>query len=144
MQVRNITRALLCMMMLTMPFSSSAQRPSRDKEKEKQWKSMENGPWNFAPDWYYYFLHNKLSLAPFLRKTGCFVGNQIGSTEGCLDFIGRPYEWQGLCGMIDIGIDGTAVNTEVSCCLTHRVGLFRDYFHEIFVYHHSCFSVKVG
>ena len=58
MQVRNITRALLCMMMLTMPFSSSAQRPSRDKEKEKQWKSMENGPWNFAPDWYYYFLHS--------------------------------------------------------------------------------------
>ena len=72
MQVRNITRALLCMMMLTMPFSSSAQRPSRDKEKEKQWKSMENGPWNFAPDWYYYFLHNKYSGAEIYWKWAGF------------------------------------------------------------------------
>ena len=72
MQVRNITRALLCMMMLTMPFSSSAQRPSRDKEKEKQWKSMENGPWNFAPDWYYYFLHNKYSGAEMYWKWAGF------------------------------------------------------------------------
>lgn len=72
MQVRNITRALLCMMMLTIPFSSSAQRPSRDKEKEKQWKSMENGPWNFAPDWYYYFLHNKYSGAEMYWKWAGF------------------------------------------------------------------------
>lgn len=36
MQVKNITRTLLYMMMLTMPFSSFAQRPTRDKEKEKQ------------------------------------------------------------------------------------------------------------
>lgn len=72
MQVRNITRALLCMMMLTMPFSSSAQRPSRDKEKEKQWKSMENGHWNFAPDWYYYFLHNKYSGAEMYWKWAGF------------------------------------------------------------------------
>ncbi len=60
------------MMMLTMPFSSSAQRPSRDKEKEKQWKSMENGPWNFAPDWYYYFLHNKYSGAEMYWKWAGF------------------------------------------------------------------------
>ena len=72
MQVRNITRALLCMMMLTMPFSSSAQRPSRDKEKEKHSKSMENGPWNFAPDWYYYFLHNKYSGAEMYWKWAGF------------------------------------------------------------------------
>ena len=56
MQVRKITWALLCMMMLAVPLSSSAQRPARDKEKEKQWKSMENGPWDFTPDWYYYCL----------------------------------------------------------------------------------------
>ena len=83
-------------------------------------------------------------FAPSRRETGCFVGNQIGSTEGCLNFIWRPYEWQGLRGMIDIGIDGTAVNTEVSCRLTYRISLFRDYFCEIFVCHHSCFSIKVG
>ncbi|WP_374937361.1 DUF5045 domain-containing protein [Bacteroides uniformis] len=60
------------MMMLTMPFSSFAQRPTRDKEKEKQWKSMENGPWNFAPDWYYYFLHNKYSGAEMYWKWAGF------------------------------------------------------------------------
>lgn len=72
MQVKNITRTLLCMMMLTMPFSSFAQRPTRDKEKEKQWKSMENGPWDFAPDWYYYFLHNKYSGAEMYWKWAGF------------------------------------------------------------------------
>lgn len=72
MQVKNITRTLLYMMMLTMPFSSFAQRPTRDKEKEKQWKSMENGPWNFAPDWYYYFLHNKYSGAEMYWKWAGF------------------------------------------------------------------------
>lgn len=72
MQVRNITRTLLCLVMLTMPFSSFAQRPTRDKEKEKQWKSMENGPWNFAPDWYYYFLHNKYSGAEMCWKWAGF------------------------------------------------------------------------
>lgn len=72
MQVRNITRTLLCLVMLTMPFSSFAQHPTRDKEKEKQWKSMENGPWNFAPDWYYYFLHNKYSGAEMYWKWAGF------------------------------------------------------------------------
>ena len=72
MQVRKITWALLCMMMLAVPLSSSAQRPARDKEKEKQWKSMENGPWDFAPDWYYYFLHNKYSGAEMYWKWAGF------------------------------------------------------------------------
>ena len=34
-----------------------------DDQKEKQWRSMEIGPWDFAPDWYYYFLHQKYSGA---------------------------------------------------------------------------------
>lgn len=72
MQVRNITRALLCMLILAIPFSSFSQRPARDKEKEKQWKSMENGPWDFAPDWYYYFLHNKYSGAEMYWKWAGF------------------------------------------------------------------------
>lgn len=88
-------------------------------------------------------MKNGVRCYDFQRKTGCFVGNQIGSTKGCLDFIWRPYEWQGLRGMIDISIDGTAVNAEVSCRLTYRISLFRDYSCEIFVYH-SCFSIKVG
>ena len=40
-----------------------AQTIQHDKQKEKQWKSMENGPWDFAPDWYYYFFHNSYSGA---------------------------------------------------------------------------------
>lgn len=72
MQVRNITRALLCMMILAVPLYAFAQRPTRDKEKEKQWKSMENGPWDFAPDWYYYFLHNKYSGAEMYWKWAGF------------------------------------------------------------------------
>jgi hypothetical protein len=34
---------------------------SHDDQKEKQWKSMENGPWDFAPDWFYYLFHKDYS-----------------------------------------------------------------------------------
>ena len=33
---------------------------------------MENGPWDFAPDWYYYFLHNKYSGAEMYWKWAGF------------------------------------------------------------------------
>jgi len=39
------------------------QTIQHDKQKEKQWKSMENGPWDFAPDWFYYFFHKDYSGA---------------------------------------------------------------------------------
>lgn len=55
-----------------LPSTSSAQKVSRDSEKEKQWKSMENGPWDFAPDWYYYFLHNGYSGAEMYWKWAGF------------------------------------------------------------------------
>ena len=42
-------------------FTDLAQNPTYDDQKEKQWKSMENGPWDFSPDWYYYLLHKKYS-----------------------------------------------------------------------------------
>lgn len=58
MQVRQI---IIGIMLIGLPLAGYAQRPSRDNEKAKQWQSMENGPWDFAPDWYYYFLH-KMSL----------------------------------------------------------------------------------
>ena len=40
-----------------------AQKSVHDEQKEKQWESMENGPWDFSPDWYYYFLHKDYSGA---------------------------------------------------------------------------------
>lgn len=72
MQVRNIILVLITFMALFFSITMSAQRPARDKEKEKQWKSMENGPWDFAPDWYYYFLHNKYSGAEMYWKWAGF------------------------------------------------------------------------
>jgi hypothetical protein len=51
----------LLMTMTVIP--SFAQRVVHDKQKEKQWRSMETGPWDFAPDWYYYFLHKNYSGA---------------------------------------------------------------------------------
>lgn len=56
--------AMLC----CFPFVGNAQRVRHDKQKEKQWKSMENGPWDFAPDWYYYFLHKQYSGAEMYWK----------------------------------------------------------------------------
>lgn len=43
--------------------SAYAQKIVHDKQKEKQWRSMETGPWDFAPDWYYYLFHNDYSGA---------------------------------------------------------------------------------
>ena len=34
-----------------------------DDQKRKQWQSMEVGPWEFAPDWWYYFMHKDYSGA---------------------------------------------------------------------------------
>ena len=44
-------------------FCSYGQTIVHDEQKEKQWRSMENGPWDFAPDWYYYLFHNSYSGA---------------------------------------------------------------------------------
>ena len=72
MQVRNIILGLIALFVMGSPITMSAQRPARDKEKEKQWKSMENGPWDFAPDWYYFFLHKKYSGAEMYWKWAGF------------------------------------------------------------------------
>lgn len=40
-----------------------AQIPVRDKQKEHQIRSMEQGHWDFSPDWWYYFFHRKYSGA---------------------------------------------------------------------------------
>lgn len=54
--------ALLILSFLSI-IPASAQRISRDKQKEKQWRSMETGPWSFEPDWYYFFFHRDYSGA---------------------------------------------------------------------------------
>ena len=41
--------------------TANAQHVQRDKQKEKQWRSMETGPWGFEPDWYYYLFHKSYS-----------------------------------------------------------------------------------
>ena len=46
--------------LLYFSFPALAQHPTYDDQKEKQWKSMENGPWDFSPDWYYYLLHMEI------------------------------------------------------------------------------------
>lgn len=59
MNCNRITIAIL----LSVFIGNTAQAQVHDKQKEKQWKSMENGPWDFAPDWYYFFLHKNYSGA---------------------------------------------------------------------------------
>ena len=40
-----------------------AQYPVHDKQKENQIRSMEQGHWDFSPDWWYYLFHKKYSGA---------------------------------------------------------------------------------
>lgn len=72
MQVKKITTLLFCVVVIGIPLTTNAQRPTRDNEKAKQWQSMENGPWDFAPDWFYYFLHRKYSGAEMYWKWAGF------------------------------------------------------------------------
>lgn len=54
---------IILLFAFTVSMTVSAQRIRHDKHKEKQWRSMETGTWDFAPDWYYYFFHKKYSGA---------------------------------------------------------------------------------
>lgn len=73
MTTKKITQALIATSLLSVSFSMSAKVPSiHDNQKEKQWTSMENGPWDFAPDWYYYFLHKNYSGAEMYWKWAGF------------------------------------------------------------------------
>lgn len=57
---------------MTVASGLHAQRPAKDKKKARQWQSMENGPWDFAPDWYYFLLHKKYSGAEMYWKWAGF------------------------------------------------------------------------
>lgn len=53
-----------------------------DDQKEKQWRSMEVGPWNFAPGWYYYFLHKNYSGAEaYWQWSGFHSGYKVRFKE---------------------------------------------------------------
>ena len=63
-------KLLIFSLLALLPMGMSAQwvQISHDDQKEKQWKSMENGPWDFAPDWYYYLFHKNYSGASNLKR----------------------------------------------------------------------------
>lgn len=73
MRIRHIATLLAGAALLAMPMTIFAKSPKiHDDQKEKQWRSMENGPWDFAPDWYYYFLHKNYSGAEMYWKWAGF------------------------------------------------------------------------
>lgn len=63
---------LLTAIALYIVMPAKAQMISYDEDKLKQWQSMENGPWDFSPDWYYYFLHKSYSGAESYWKWAGF------------------------------------------------------------------------
>lgn len=73
MQVRIMLLCLFCMAVSGTVTVANAQSIVSDSEKQKQWKSMENGPWDFAPDWYYFSCIRNIPV----RKC---TGNGTGST----------------------------------------------------------------
>lgn len=56
-------RPFIIMFALLFPMALLAQVPTRDKQKEHQIRSMEQGHWDFSPDWWYYLLHKNYSGA---------------------------------------------------------------------------------
>lgn len=70
--MNKIRTLLYCLTFIELSLPAHAQAVRHDKQKEKQWTSMENGPWNFPPDWYYYFLHKKYSDAEMYWKWAGF------------------------------------------------------------------------
>ena len=63
-------KIMMLALLMFVPLAGFAQYPEvqHDKQKEKQWRSMENGPWDFAPDWYYYLFHKNYSGASLSWK----------------------------------------------------------------------------
>lgn len=76
-------KTILTMIMAVMAFSQmSAQRVQRDRQKEMQWRSMETGPWNFSPSWYYYLMHKSYSGGEtFWKWSGFHSGLRVRFKE---------------------------------------------------------------
>ena len=64
------TKMMMLGLLMFVPLAGFAQYPEiqHDKQKEKQWRSMENGPWDFSPQWYYYLFHKNYSGASLSWK----------------------------------------------------------------------------
>lgn len=61
-QRQGIKRGIfIAFLTMAVPLCGYAQK--HDKQKYYQLRSMENGTWNFAPDWYYYVTHKSYSGA---------------------------------------------------------------------------------
>ena len=56
-------KVLLILITLLGSLKCFAQYPVHDKQKENQIRSMEQGHWDFSPDWWYYLFHKKYSGA---------------------------------------------------------------------------------
>lgn len=63
---------LILLAMIAFSSISSAQILVYDKAKHYQLRSMETGPWEFHPSWWYYFLHKKYSGASLYWKWAWF------------------------------------------------------------------------
>lgn len=73
MRTKTIVVIMFCTVLVVSPSGMVAKTPKvHDDQKYKQWRSMENGPWDFAPDWYYYFLHKNYSGAEMYWKWAGF------------------------------------------------------------------------
>ena len=56
-------RIYLILTVLFLGTVAFAQVPVHDRQKENQIRSMEQGIWNFSPNWWYYIFHKKYSGA---------------------------------------------------------------------------------
>ena len=75
-------RFLIIISCCLMALAGQAQTVVFDEQKQKQWQSMENGPWDFAPEWYYYFLHHDYSGAEkYWRWRGFKSGYHVRFNE---------------------------------------------------------------
>lgn len=61
MKERKIKTIAILLLLTIAVMPVNAQRIRHDKQKEKQWRSMETGPWGFEPSCYYYLFHKKYS-----------------------------------------------------------------------------------
>lgn len=61
MRIKTLFTLVTFLLLFVSAVPVSAQRIRHDKQKEKQWRSMELGGWDFAPDWFYYLFHKSYS-----------------------------------------------------------------------------------
>ena len=56
-------RIFLTFVVVLTAITINAQTPVRDSQKENQIRSMEQGHWDFSPDWWYWLTHKNYSGA---------------------------------------------------------------------------------